>query len=137
MSSRSALNRVPCWLLLVVFVISASVTAAEEGPLLVPPRFLDVSMDEDLDRGPIHFLGMGEGEQGRNGERGGESSRRSKIIGTSLFTSGLFLCSWGITSWQRQEDQCCPPRNTENVMKIVVGIVLINAGLIYLIGGSD
>jgi hypothetical protein len=137
MRSRSALNRIPCWLLLVVFVISASVTAAEDRPLVIPPRFLDLSPDENFNRPLIPVLGIGEGGHDRIGEGEGESSRRSKIIGTSLFASGLFLCSWGITSWQREEDQCCPPRNTENVMKIVVGIVLINAGLIYLIGGSD
>jgi len=61
----------------------------------------------------------------------------TKLIGASLFTSGLFLCSWGIVSWQLKEDQCCPPRNTENALKIIVGIVLIDAGLVYLRGGLD
>jgi hypothetical protein len=59
------------------------------------------------------------------------------IIGGSLFASGIFLCSWGITSWQTSDTQCCPPRNTENVAKIVTGIVLLNAGLIFLLEGSD
>jgi hypothetical protein len=68
---------------------------------------------------------------------GTPKSQNTKLIGTSLFASGLFLCSWGITSWQRSEDQCCPTRNTENVLKIVVGVVLVNAGMFYLLGGAD
>lgn len=64
-------------------------------------------------------------------------SGSSKILGTSLFISGVFLCSWGIASWQVEEYQCCPPRNTENVIKIVVGVVLVNAGLLYLLGGAE
>ena len=63
--------------------------------------------------------------------------RNSKVIGTSFFASGVFLCSWGIASWQVEEYQSCPPRNTENVIKIVVGVVLLNAGLFYLLGGAD
>lgn len=66
-----------------------------------------------------------------------DSRKNANIMGTGLFASGIFLCSWGITSWQMKEDQCCPPRNTENVIKIVVGIVLIDAGLVYLLGGAD
>jgi len=66
-----------------------------------------------------------------------DGRRNRNIVGTGLFASGLFLSSWGITSWQMKEDQCCPPRNTENVIKIVVGIVLIDAGLVYLLGGAD
>jgi hypothetical protein len=71
----------------------------------------------------------------RAGRRG--VSRNAKIVGTTLFASGVFLCSWGITSWQRKEDQCCPTRNSENVIKITVGIVLIDAGMVYLLGGVD
>jgi hypothetical protein len=66
-----------------------------------------------------------------------DGRRNANIVGTGLFASGLFLCSWGITSWQMKEDQCCPPRNAENVIKIVVGIVLVDAGLVYLLGGAD
>jgi hypothetical protein len=66
-----------------------------------------------------------------------DGRKNANIIGTGLFASGLFLCSWGITSWQMKDDQCCPPRNAENVIKIVVGIVLIDAGLVYLLGGAD
>jgi hypothetical protein len=66
-----------------------------------------------------------------------DGSRNANIVGTGLFASGIFLCSWGITSWQMKEDRCCPPRNSENVIKIVVGIVLIDAGLVYLLGGAD
>mgnify|MGYP001598205963 CR=1 FL=1 len=71
--------------------------------------------------------------------RGDRKSRspNPKIVGGSMFASGLFLCSWGITSWQRKEDQCCPPRNTENVLKIIVGLVLVNAGLAYLLGAVE
>jgi len=66
---------------------------------------------------------------------GGRASRN--LIGGSFFASGLFLCSWGIVSWQMREDQCCPPRNTENALKIIVGVVMINAGLFYFLGGAD
>jgi hypothetical protein len=76
--------------------------------------------------------GSGEGQADTRAERW-----NAKLIGTTFFASGLFLCSWGIASWQVDEYQCCPPRNTENVIKIVVGVVLLNAGLFYLLGGAD
>jgi hypothetical protein len=80
----------------------------------------------------VKVLVPGEGQTDRRGER-----RNARLIGTSFFASGVFLCSWGIASWQVEEYQCCPPRNTENVIKIVVGVVLVNAGLFYLLGGAD
>ena len=64
-------------------------------------------------------------------------SRAHKIVGASLLGSGIFLCSWGITSWEVEEYQCCPARNTGNVVKIVAGVLLINAGLIYLLEVMD
>jgi len=66
-----------------------------------------------------------------------DDSRAQKIVGASLLGSGIFLCSWGITSWEVEEYQCCPARNTGNVVKIVAGVVLINAGLIYLLEVMD
>ena len=59
--------------------------------------------------------------------------RAKTIVGTSLFGSGLFLCSWGIASWETDDTQCCPTNNTQNVIKIVVGLLLLNAGLVYLL----
>jgi hypothetical protein len=66
-----------------------------------------------------------------------DDSRARTIVGASLLGSGIFLCSWGITSWEIEEYQCCPARNTGNVVKIVAGVVLINAGLIYLLEVMD
>lgn len=71
------------------------------------------------------------------GRAGDVDSRASKIVGATLLGSGIFLCSWGITSWEVEEYQCCPARNTGNVVKIVAGVVLINAGLIYLLEVMD
>jgi len=64
-------------------------------------------------------------------------SRANTIVGASLLGSGIFLCSWGIASWEVEEYQCCPARNTGNVVKIIAGVVLINAGLIYLLEVMD
>jgi hypothetical protein len=75
--------------------------------------------------------GVGDGPDERN------ESRARTIVGASLLGSGIFLCSWGITSWEVEEYQCCPARNTGNVVKIVAGVVLINAGLIYLLEVMD
>jgi hypothetical protein len=63
----------------------------------------------------------------------GDEDRTRTIVGTSLFGSGIFLCSWGIASWQTDDTQCCPTNNTQNVIKIVVGLLLLNAGLVYLL----
>lgn len=65
-----------------------------------------------------------------------DSRRGDKIVGSVMLGSGVLLCSWGIVDWQTEETQCCPARNTDNVAKIVVGVVLINAGLVYLIAGG-
>jgi hypothetical protein len=66
----------------------------------------------------------------------GSSERGKKIAGAVMFGSGVLLCSWGIVDWHTDDTQCCPAKNTENVAKIVVGVVLINAGLVYLIAGG-
>jgi hypothetical protein len=62
-----------------------------------------------------------------------DRARTKTIVGASLFGSGIFLCSWGITSWETDDTQCCPTNNTQNVVKIVVGVLLLNAGLVYLL----
>ena len=94
-------------------------------------------LDDRLRLPGLRFLDFGDdGPEGGSGE--GDTSRRNdRIVGTSLFASGVFLCSWGITEWEIQEYQCCPARNTGNVVKIVAGIVLLNAGLMYLLGVND
>jgi hypothetical protein len=79
------------------------------------------------------MVGSGGGERDKDEE---QSRRATRIVGSSLLVSGVFLCSWGIASWEVREYQCCPPRNTGNIVKIVAGVVLINAGLIYLLGAD-
>jgi hypothetical protein len=86
------------------------------------------------------------GDGGEGAESGGElaaeeaeyggSERGKKTAGGIMFGSGVLLCSWGIVDWQTDDTQCCPARNTENVAKVLVGAVLINAGLVYLIAGG-
>jgi hypothetical protein len=71
----------------------------------------------------------GEGDPSGDPDR----SRAKTIVGASLFGSGIFLCSLGITSWETDDTQCCPTNNTQNVVKIVVGVLLLNAGLVYLL----
>ncbi|MFZ1946253.1 MAG: hypothetical protein WAW06_01760, partial [bacterium] len=44
---------------------------------------------------------------------GAGGQRHNRLMGCSLFGSGLFLCSWGIVSWETSESQCCPTRNTQ------------------------
>jgi hypothetical protein len=80
-----------------------------------------------------------EGDKGGNEaeDQDGPSDRSQRILGCSLLASGLFLCSWGISSWEISEYQCCPARNTYNVVKIVSGVVLLNAGLVYLLDVDD
>jgi hypothetical protein len=74
-----------------------------------------------------------EGDGSKDGGDSARDTRTSRIIGATLLGSGLFLCSWGISSWEVEEYQCCPAHNTGNVVKIVAGVVLLNAGLIYLL----
>ena len=68
-------------------------------------------------------------------EDGGTGAGK-KVAGAVMFGSGVLLCTWGIVDWETDDTQCCPAGNTENVAKIVVGVVLINAGLVYLIAGG-
>jgi hypothetical protein len=88
---------------------------------------------------PLISGDAGNGEDTAEGGRteSGPSDRARMIIGGTLLGSGIFLCSWGITAWEVQEYQSCPARNTGNVVKIVAGIMLVNAGLIYLLGDGD
>ena len=88
---------------------------------------------EGSDEPPAGFASGGSGENDRQED---DSTART-IVGASLLGSGIFLCSWGITSWEVEEYQCCPARNTGNVVKIVAGVVLLNAGLIYLLEVMD
>jgi len=117
--------------------IQPPLLSAADRSLLLRESLADPSQEGELDRHLTPIIGSGEEDEDQGEARGEESRRSARIIGTSLFGSGLFLCSWGIASWQTREHQCCPTRNTENVLKIVVGVVLINAGLVYLIGATD
>jgi hypothetical protein len=80
---------------------------------------------------PPQMLDPGE-KQDEHGSAG-----TSRVIGISLLGTGLFLCSWGIASWEVREYQCCPAHNTGNVVKIVAGLLVLNAGLIYLLEGHE
>jgi hypothetical protein len=106
-----------------------------EGGVEAPADSLTVLVPGDASGGTPGETQPDTRDQRQADERVGR--RNNKLIGTTFFASGAFLCSWGISSWQVDEYQCCPPRNTENVIKIVVGVVLLNAGLFYLLGGAD
>jgi hypothetical protein len=116
--------------------------AAASFPARARHSLANLKLDPAPDEPRIPVFGVGD-----NGDRGngdgdettgaGGSGRSVKIVGTSLLVSGVFLCSWGITSWEVEKYQCCPARNTGNVIKIVAGVVLINAGLMYLLGAAD
>ena len=88
---------------------------------------------EGSDEPPGDFGSGGSGED----DRQEDDSTARIIVGASLLGSGILLCSWGIASWEVEEYQCCPARNTGNVVKIVAGVVLLNAGLIYLLEVMD
>ncbi|MFC1799415.1 hypothetical protein ACFL2Z_00675 [Candidatus Eisenbacteria bacterium] len=77
----------------------------------------------------VEFLKDGQADPSGDPDNG----RAKTIVGASLFGSGIFLCSWGIASWETDDTQCCPTNNTQNVIKIVVGVLLLNAGLVYLL----
>lgn len=121
---------------LTLLVLLFSAGAAPAGELRLPfsryrlPPISQVGeVDEEAGKADRIFTRDKEDE-----EEG--SDRGKKIVGAVMFGSGVFLCSWGIVDWQFSDAQCCPARNTENVAKIVVGVVLINAGLVYLIAGG-
>ncbi len=110
------------------------------GMLLPPPQALAWPYGVDhsifyLDSEPDSLRPNIELSQDGEGDPSGdpEQTRARMIAGASLFGSGIFLCSWGITSWETDDTQCCPTNNTQNVIKIVVGVLLLNAGLIYLL----
>jgi hypothetical protein len=127
----SALKAVTGTLLALLLLASA----ARAGELRLPfsrYRLPDMSTvgesSEDDGRGSQVLIGEDEEEEG--------SETGKKIAGAIMFGSGVLLCSWGIVDWQTSDTQCCPARNTENIAKIVVGVVLLNAGLVYLIAGG-
>ena len=100
-------------------------------PAGVDHSIFDLDSEPDTSRAR---LGLEPVKADKEGESGSAcSGKTKKIVGGSLLGSGIFLCSWGITSWQVREYQCCPANNTANVIKIVAGILLLNAGLIYIL----
>ncbi len=116
-------------LVLAVTVLIAPPTLA--GPITFKPDSVGIAPPELVNLPTLSLEDSGS----RKGEPDGRQDRdrkRCKIAGCSLFVSGILLCSWGISSWEVEEYQCCPARNTDNVIKIVAGVLLINAGLIYL-----
>lgn len=115
----------------------AAYAGALDGPLLRTFVLGDPQVEPPADSIRVIVPSFEDGGGREEMAPGDHRSRNTKIIGCSLFSSGVFLCSWGISSWQLEEDQCCPAKNTENVLKIVVGVVLVNAGMIYLLGGAD
>lgn len=124
-------------LFLVYLLLPAYVAAGLPGPS-ISESLGKLRFEEELTPPGLRFLDSGKGgTDGEEEEEGSGSGRNTIIIGTTLLGSGIFLCSWGISAWEIQEYQCCPARNTGNVVKIVAGIVLINGGLMYLLGASD
>jgi len=131
---------------LVVLFLLASALSAEAGD--VHPRFVFLLDEPQIEPAPDTLKVLVPGEGGAptesevlSGSPAGKSSQRhranAKIVGSSFMGSGVLLCGWGIISWEFEEDQCCPTRNTENILKIIVGVVLVNAGLAYLLGVLD
>jgi len=119
--------------MLLVLLLHAG--AARAGELRLPfsrYRLPDMSVvgESSGDDGKGNQVLVGEEEEDEGSGTG------AKIAGAIMFGSGVLLCSWGIVDWQTSDTQCCPARNTENVAKIVVGVVLLNAGLVYLIAGG-
>ena len=132
-SHRSKARRA---VVLTLLVLLLSAGAAPAGELRLPfsrYRLPPVSQVGEVDEksGRADGILSGGDEEEEEG-----SDRGKKVVGAVMFGSGVFLCSWGIVDWQFSDAQCCPARNTENVAKIVVGVVLINAGLVYLIAGG-
>ncbi len=132
---RSRVPEAVTWMLLALLLSSS---AARAGQVRLPfsrYRLPDIStvggsIEGDGMESPV--LAGGDGDSGEEEASG----TGKKIAGAVVFGSGLLLCSWGIVDWQTGDTQCCPARNTENVAKIVVGVVLVNAGLVYLIAGG-
>lgn len=133
---RSPAGRSGLWGSILLLLCSWLPCYASEG---LPAQRIFTLPDLTHQEGPrsprILLAGSGDDEDGGDGS--GDSDRNDRIVGSSLLVSGLFLCSWGIASWEMEEYQCCPARNTGNVIKIVAGIVLVNAGLMYLLGVHD
>jgi hypothetical protein len=131
---------IACLAGLLVYGLVPSVTLAG-FPVSLEESLARRDLDGPADQPPFTLLYGGDEEQDRQGasdEAVRKPSGRSRmIIGGTLLGSGIFLCSWGITAWEIEEYQCCPARNTGNVVKIVAGVVLINAGLIHLLGEGD
>ncbi len=120
---------------LILLVVLCSRAACSGDPtqedLIKSPHYYpsyDLHLRRTLSRSVETYL-----SEKQNTSKPKTHSRERKLVGGCFLASGLFLCSWGIISWQVSEYQCCPARNTENVMKIIVGVVFINAGLYYLL----
>lgn len=138
MTGRSSSIGRAVWLAAVIFTLLAAAAGALDGPLLRTFVLADPQIEAASDSLKVIVPGVADsGRMNEDTQASGRSGGDARIVGTSLLSSGIFLCSWGIVSWQFEDDQCCPARNTENVLKIIVGVVLVNAGLIYLLGGAD
>jgi hypothetical protein len=125
----------PAVLILLVLHVSMPPNAAGGPPRSIAYSLADWNPDKQEPLPRIPLLGSDDPEA-REG-RSGEAERANKIVGSSLLISGLLMCSWGIASWEVEKYQCCPANNTGNVVKIVAGVILFNAGLIYLLTDGD
>ena len=123
---RKAASYVLLISLLGVILPAPSVLAWPYG---VDHSIFELNSEPDSLNPNMEFLKDAEGDPPDDSDR----TRTRTIVGTSLFGSGIFLCSWGIASWETDDTQCCPTNNTQNVIKIVVGVLLFNAGLVYLL----
>jgi hypothetical protein len=125
----------PGILILLVLHVCLPFGAAAGLPAGIKSSLGDWEPDEDLPSPRIPFLSSDGPEAGEDKDL--EAGRDKKIVGYSLLVSGIGLCSWGIGAWEIEKYQNCPARNTGNVVKIVGGVMLLNAGLIYLLGVND
>jgi hypothetical protein len=122
---------------LTVLVLHVAVTAHAAGDTPAGIVYSPACWEPDDREPPPRILLLGSDGAGADDGESSGVDRAHKIVGSSLIVSGLLMCSWGIASWEVEEYQCCPANNTGNVVKIVAGVMLFNAGLIYLLLGED
>ena len=127
---RGGIRKAASYVLLVCFLgMLLPAHRALAWPYGVDHSIFNLDSEPDSLKPNIEYLRGGEADPADDQD----NTLTRTIVGTSLFGSGIFLCSWGIASWETDDTQCCPTNNTQNVVKIVVGVLLLNAGLVYLL----
>jgi hypothetical protein len=118
-------------LMIGILLLAMPTSLIHAWPAGVDHSIFDLDTEPDTSQVRLGLGPLATDEEDGSGST--SSGKAKKIVGVSLLGSGIFLCSWGITSWEVREYQCCPANNTANVIKIVAGILLLNAGLIYIL----